>query len=472
MPMSEDDLRNLGLTPFLSKRLEWFLIQWIWPYIAPHLDLDQLGGLPGCSVEHYLVQMLDFIHRNLDKNRKEPTAILVGLVDFSKAFNRIDHNILVTILADLNIPTCALRLIVSYLSNRKMCVRYNGAESVEQHIPGGGPQGGLLTVIFFNLQLNKAGAPCPLPPQVLHGQAGPEPDPCIAGPLPPCHIKKRIKKKKYVDDLSLLESLNLKTALVPSPPVFGPLNQHEQPGLILPPEDSILQHQLADLQAFTTLNKMKINIKKTKIMPFNTTKNYDFLPQLSFPDSEPLEVIYQTKLLGITLTSNLSWQAHVDDITKRATAKLWVLVRFKNLGGTTHQLLRVYQTRIRTTLEFAAPVYHCGLTLDQTRQIEMVQKKAFAIILGKSYTSYQVALDNLNQEKLVDRRAQLSLKFAIKCTKSSKHNEMFPLNPNFRADMRCPQPYLEFTCHTARYFNSPIPSLARLLNKHYRKTRR
>ena len=102
----------------------------------------------------------------------------------------------------------------------------------------------------------------------------------------------------------------------------------------------------------------------------------------------------------------------------------------------------------------------------------MVQKKAFAIILGKSYTSYQVALDNLNQEKLVDRRAQLSLKFAIKCTKSSKHNEMFPLNPNFRADMRCPQPYLEFTCHTARYFNSPIPSLARLLNKHYRKTRR
>ena len=51
-PQSEDDLRNLGLTPFLSKRLELFLIQWIWPYIGPHIDLDQLGGLPGCSVEH------------------------------------------------------------------------------------------------------------------------------------------------------------------------------------------------------------------------------------------------------------------------------------------------------------------------------------------------------------------------------------------------------------------------------------
>ena len=92
-------------------------------------------------------------------------------------------------------------------------------------------------MIFFNLQVNKAGAPCPLPSQLLLGHSGPEPDPCNAGPLPPCHIKKRIKKKKYVDDLSLLESLNLKTALVPTLPVFGPPILHEHPGLTLPPED-------------------------------------------------------------------------------------------------------------------------------------------------------------------------------------------------------------------------------------------
>ena len=102
--------------------------------------------------------MLDFIHRNLDKNHAKPTAVLTGLVDFSKAFNRIDHNVIVTILGDLNIPTCALRLIISYLSNRRMCVRYKGAESDEQDIPGGGPQGGLLTVILFDLQVNLAGA--------------------------------------------------------------------------------------------------------------------------------------------------------------------------------------------------------------------------------------------------------------------------------------------------------------------------
>ena len=117
IPQSEDDLRNLGLTPFFIKRLEWFLIQWIWPYIGHHIDLDQLGGLPGCSVEHYLVLMLDFIHKNLDNNQRKPTAVLAGLVDFSKAFNRIDHNIIVTILFDLNIPACTIKIPTSALSS-------------------------------------------------------------------------------------------------------------------------------------------------------------------------------------------------------------------------------------------------------------------------------------------------------------------------------------------------------------------
>ena len=75
----------------------------------------------------------------------------------------MDHNVIVTILSDLNVPICALRRIVSYLSNRKMCVRYNGAESDVQDIPGGGPQGGLLT----DLQVNLAGAPALSQPSYL-----------------------------------------------------------------------------------------------------------------------------------------------------------------------------------------------------------------------------------------------------------------------------------------------------------------
>ena len=278
-PQSEDDLRNLGLTPFFSKRLEWLLIQWIWPYISPHLDVDQLGGLPGCSVNHYLIQMLDFIHKKLDSCSNNQTAVLGCLVDFSKAFNRMDHNNLITILSDLNIPTCALKLIISYLSERKMCVRYQGETSSEQLIPGGGPQGGLLTVILFDLQVNLAGFPCPLKTCIPEEQHVPKPVPLFIGPLPICHQPDRILKKKYVDDLSLLEAIKLQLMLEPAPlAIHGPRNYHEQSGLVLPPEYSVLQHQLNDLLSFTDQNKMKINMKKTKVIPFNPFTKYGFLP--------------------------------------------------------------------------------------------------------------------------------------------------------------------------------------------------
>ena len=212
---------------------------------------------------------------------------------------------------------------------------------------------------------------------------------------------------------------------------------------------------------------MKINTKKTKIIPFNVSKNHDFLPQINFPGhgQEPLEVIYTTRLLGVSLSSDLSWTPHITDITTRATKKLWILVRFKSLGGTREQLLTLYQLRVRSTLEFAAPVFHGGLSQELSRKVEMVQKKAFAIILGGEYVSYDNALAILNQDRLDKRRETLTLNFAIKCTKSPQHQHIFPLNPVMRENSRNKKKYKEFLCRTSRYDNSPIPYMARLLNK-------
>ena len=73
-----------------------------------------------------------------------------------------------------------------------MCVRYNGATSAEQDILGDGPQGGLLTVLLFDLQANLAGAPCPIPSSIALGEEGPDPAPAQAGPLPLCHQEEKI----------------------------------------------------------------------------------------------------------------------------------------------------------------------------------------------------------------------------------------------------------------------------------------
>ena len=104
-------------------------------------------------------------------------------------------------------------------------------------------------------------------------------------------------------------------------------------------------------------------------IPFNLSKKFDFLPQLSFPGcEEPLEVIYQTKLLGVTLSRDLSWLAHINNITKRTTKKLWVILRFKTLGGTRERFLSLYQ-----------------LCMEMVHMV--------AIILGLGYRSYESALD-------------------------------------------------------------------------------
>ena len=464
VPESEDDLRSIGLTPFISKRMEKLLIRWIWKYLEPHIGLDQLGGLPGCSIVHYIIRMFDFVLRNLDDASKTPKAVIAATVDFSKAFNRMEHNTIITILSDLNIPTCALRIIISYLSNRSLCIRYHGAVSSDRDMPGGGPQGTLLIVLLFILQVNLAGAPCSVPRTLPDGVAGPEPNPVVDSPLALCHLTEKTEDKKFVDDLTMMEVVNLKENLVQKLPTIGPLNFHERHGLDLPQERSILQHKLDDLLQFTNKNKMMINAKKTNIMPFNFTKSLDFIPNLSFPGGDQLNVIYQTKLVGVVVDSSLGWGPHIEYTVANATRKLWLLIRFKANGASQAQLLTLYQLKIRCLLEFAAPAFHCALSQQLSNNLEMIQKKAFAIILGSRYKSYNSALNILVQEKLHVRRLQLSLNFAKKCLKNQKHTDLFNSNPRYTGPSQNKLKFIEPKCKTTRYYKSAVPFLTRLLN--------
>ena len=157
-PKSEDDVRGIGLTSRVSKQLERVVLKWIWPYLKSQIDLDQMGGVPGGSVEHYIIKMLKFILSSMDGN--PDIAVLSVPVDYQKAFNRMLHSDILCNLSALNVSTCAVKLIQSYLTGRSMCVRYMGEESSFKRCSGGGPQGGLLTGLLFVVQVNKAGRPC------------------------------------------------------------------------------------------------------------------------------------------------------------------------------------------------------------------------------------------------------------------------------------------------------------------------
>ena len=149
-------------------------------------------------------------------------------------------------------------------------------------------------------------------------------------------------------------------------------------------------------------------------MPFNFSMTKDFIPQLSIDGIDDIDVIFQTKLLSLVITSNLSWSDHVDYISKKAAKNFWMLIRFKRLGASPEKLLSIYLSKIRTLLEYCTPVFHRSLTVDQSNQLEITQKKALAIFYGKDYTSYQNALKLAGIDRLDTRRDNISLNFAKK----------------------------------------------------------
>ena len=102
-----------------------------------------------------MIELINFILYNQDYDL--PIAVLACAVDFSKAFNRQNHNIIVTKLSDLGVPGWLLNLVMGFLSNRSMVVRYGGETTTRKPLPGGGPQGTLLGLLLFLILINYCG---------------------------------------------------------------------------------------------------------------------------------------------------------------------------------------------------------------------------------------------------------------------------------------------------------------------------
>ena len=151
---SKNDLRTISVTPFFSKQYESFLSDWLLPIVDPFLDPGQCGGLKKSSISHYLVKLLHFIHFNLDKS--QPHAVLLGCVDMSKAFNRMSHQQVIQDLFDMKVPGWLLLILISYLTDRKMILKFRGVLSGLHYLFGSSPQGTVLGVILFIIYLNGA----------------------------------------------------------------------------------------------------------------------------------------------------------------------------------------------------------------------------------------------------------------------------------------------------------------------------
>ena len=111
----------------------------------------------------------------------------------------------------------------------------------------------------------------------------------------------------------------------------------------------------------------------------------------------------------------------------------------------------------------AVPVWSGALTCAEIIKIERVQKTAVKLILGNSYTNYDEALVKLDLDTLEERRDQICLKFAKRCTKNHKFKHWFPKTS--KIETRNGDTYLRPTAKTKRYMISSIPHLVDLLNQ-------
>ena len=337
-----------------------------------------------------------------------------------------------------------------------MILRYKGEESSLKSLPGGGPQGTVLVLFLFIILVNDLG---------FENQEN------NLGEIMTC--KSKVKKLneihlKYVDDLTIAEAISMKSQLDEVPLDKRPLpdTYHERTGHVLLPENSKVYSMLQKTVQYAESNKMKINYKKTKLMVFNPGTARDILPRFNL-NGEELEVVEETKLLGLVIRNDLSWHPNTAYLVGRANKKLWTLRRLKKLGTKTSDLLDVYYKQVRSILELALQLWHPGLTSSDRNKMERVQKSALSIILGRNYKSYNKALTSLKLDTLFNRREKLSKKFALKSNKNTKFSKWFKRNIKTVTTREIPKKFREFDpyARTMRFRKSPINYLTKLLNK-------
>ena len=253
----ETDLRPISLTPTLSKILESIIGHWALPNIRPQLDCRQYGGIEGRSTTHELITtILHQCHEAVENHK----IVRMLLIDFKKAFDHVDHNIVIRKLTELNVKPFIVRWIFSFLQNRQQRIKIGDITSSWSALNGGMPQGSWLGPLIFIILIND--------------------------------LRAEDELFKFIDDVTLLDEID-RTNL----------------------SSSSAQSSLDTIAEWSDENFMTINIKKTKEIIYNISRNKIDLPKLSLSGSD-IEQVETYKLLGVVLSNDLRWDEHVSYINK------------------------------------------------------------------------------------------------------------------------------------------------------------
>ena len=210
--------RPISLLPVLSKVCERAAHDQLVFFLSTkqRLSTQQCGNKKWNSTETVLIQTTDSILQNIDK--KELTAAV--LLDISKAFDSINHDILITKLRDVGLSCSSIEWFKSYLSLRYQVVKIQASISDQLPVTSGVPQGGILGPLLFSIYTNDLSL-----------------------------VPKHCSTQSYVDDTKLLLNFRLK----------------DQQNIV-----SKMNEDLQRICQWTFTNKLLLNPDKTKFVIFGS----------------------------------------------------------------------------------------------------------------------------------------------------------------------------------------------------------
>ena len=286
-------------------------------------------------------------------------------MDFSKAFDKVGHERLLKKLNFYGVRGKNLQWIASFLHNRSQRVVLDGLQSTAVNVESGVPQGSVLGPCLFLYYIND------LPDK-------------LSSPV-----------RLFADDaITYLTIENDQQA-----------NQ--------------LQGDLNRIGEWSDSWMMELNTKKCHVITVSRKRNNIVHPY--YLNGTPLETVNSTKYLGVTITPDLKWNEHINNVCHKANNTLAFLRRNLRIN---HPTLKAtaYKALVRPLVEYSATVWD-PTSAKSVHQLEMVQRRAARFVLNRYH--YTSSVDNMLRElewpTLQQRREDMRLTMMYKL-----HNNVVP----------------------------------------------
>jgi hypothetical protein len=347
-PMNISNYRPISILPFLSKIYEKVIYNRMIKFIDKHSILYnfQFGFRNNHNTTMALITLIDKI-----KSASNEGKYTLGVfLDYSKAFDTVNHLILLNKLEKYGIRGIAHQLIRDYLSNRKQYVFYNNVNSHISSINCGVPQGSILGPLLFLL---------------------------------------------YINDINLVSEKILPILFADDSNIFIHGDNIDE-------IHTIMNSELNKLLDWVHANKLSLNISKTYYMLFSPNRRKAVTTCKIFIQNSTLTRVGSIKFLGFILDERLSWEFHAKHIRNKIAKGIGIITKArKYLPKPT--LLTLYYSFIYPYLMYGIEVWGCMIN-SYSLPIFKLQKKIVRIITFSSQRAHTNDLFNmmniLNLQKL------------------------------------------------------------------------